>query len=85
MTNLETLKTIEALTFMEDACRERMKSIKSKAEEKEVTMLFNRYAQPECEFDRKHGAKLAQLALKPDEVSWYWKLRERIHRVVHHH
>jgi hypothetical protein len=85
MTNLEALETIEALAHVEDACRERMKSIKNEAEKKEVSMLIDRSFQPKCEFDRKHSSLLATLAIKPDEVSWYWKLRERIHRVVHHH
>jgi hypothetical protein len=84
-TNLETLETIEALDVLEKAARERSKTIKSPAEDKEVTMLLNRAVQPECEFDRRHSARLAQLALRPDTVSWYWKLRERIHRIVHHH
>jgi hypothetical protein len=84
-TNLETLKTIEALDAVEKAARERSKSIRSDAERAEVNMLIDRSFQPKCEFDRKHSTLLATLAIKPDEVSWYWKLRERIHRIVHHH
>lgn len=85
MTNLQVLETIEALNRVEEAVRDRSKSIKSEAEDKEVTALINRAAQPTCEFDRKHSASLFALAVKPGEVSWYFKLRERIHRVVHHH
>jgi hypothetical protein len=84
-TNLETLEVIEALNRIEQAARERSKAIKSPDEDKEVTMLLNRAVLPECEFDRKHSSMLAALALKPNEVSWYWKLRERVHRIVHHH
>jgi hypothetical protein len=85
MTNLEALETIEALNNIEDACRERMKSVKDEAESKELARLIDRAFQPKCAFDRKHSTMLAALAIKPDEVSWYWKLRERIHRLVHHH
>jgi hypothetical protein len=85
ITNLETLKTIEALDAVEKAARERSKSIRSESERAEVNMLIDRSFQPKCEFDRKHSILLATLAIKPDEVSWYWRLRERIHRIVHHH
>jgi len=84
-TNLEALEAIEALTLVEEAAQERSESIKSEAEKQEVDMLIRRSFNPECEFDRKYSAIIAALALKPDEVSWYWKLRERIHRFVHHH
>lgn len=85
MTNLEALETIEALNRVAEAARERSKSIKSEAEQKEVNTLIQRSLNPQCEFDRRHATKLATLAIKPNEVSWYWKLRERIHRVVHPH
>jgi hypothetical protein len=85
MTNREALETVEALNAVEVAARERRKTIKSETEDKELTMLINRSVHPECEFDRKYSTMLITLALKPDEVSLYWKLRERIHRVVHHH
>lgn len=85
MTNIEALETIEALTRVEEAARERTKTIKSEAEQQEVNMLIKRSLNPECEFDRKHSTMLAALAIKPDEVSWYWKLRERLHRIIHHH
>jgi len=84
MTNLEALETIEALDRVAEAVRERSQTIKSETEGKEVTALINRAAQPECEFDRKHSAKLFALAVKPGEVGWYFKLREKIHRVFHH-
>jgi len=59
MTNLEALETIEALTHIGDVCRVRMKSIKSKAEKKEVGMLIDRSFNPKCSFDRKYSTKLA--------------------------
>ena len=85
MTNLEALKELEALSYVEDAIRERMKTVKNETEQKELDVLIDRSFQPKCAFDRKHHQLLFQLAIDPREVSWYWKLRERIHRVVHHH
>jgi hypothetical protein len=85
MTNLEALMTIEALSHVEDAIRERMKRVKNEAEKKELDVLIKRSFNPECAFDRKYSKELVTLAIAPREVSWSWKLRERIHRVVHHH
>ncbi len=84
-TNLEALETIEALTRIEDAIRERMKTVKNETEKKELDVLIKRSFNPECAFDRKYSKELAALAIAPHEVGWFWKLRERIHRVVHHH
>lgn len=84
-TNLAALETVVALNNIENAVHERMKSINSEAEEKEVNELIKRSFQPQCAFDRKYSTMLITLALKPDEVSWCWKLRELLHRVVHHH
>jgi len=84
-TNLGALERIEALTRIEDAIRERMKTVKSEAEKKELDALVKRSFNPECAFDRKYRNQLATLAIAPDELSLFWKLRERIHRVVHHH
>jgi hypothetical protein len=84
-TNLEALEAIEALTRIEDAIRERMKTVKNETEKKELDALIKRSFNPECAFDRKYSNQLAALAIAPHEVGWFWKLRERIHRVVHHH
>jgi hypothetical protein len=84
-TNLESLEIIESLSRVSDAVTERMKSVKDPAEKKEIDALIARSFGPKCAFDRKHGNILFDLAIDPRQVSWYWKLRERIHRVVHHH
>ncbi len=81
MTNLEALEAIEAITHVEEAVRERMKAVKSEAEKKELDSLIARSFPPKCAFDRRYSTKLLTLAIKPDEVSWFWKLRERLHRV----
>jgi|HubBroStandDraft_1064217.scaffolds.fasta_scaffold563747_2 hypothetical protein len=51
----------------------------------EVEALSNRALHPQCEFDRKHRLMIYALALAPDQVSWSFKLRERIHRLFHNH
>ena len=63
MTSIEALETIEALTRVEEAARERTKTIKSEAEQQEVNMLIKRSLNPQCEFDRKHSTMLAALAI----------------------
>lgn len=70
---------------IEDAIRERMKTVKNETEKRESDALIKRPFNPECAFDRKYSMELAALAIAPHEVGWFWKLRERIHWVVHHH
>jgi hypothetical protein len=57
----------------------------SEQEQFEVEILSNRALHPQCDFDRKHRLMLYALALAPDQVSWSFKLRERIHRLLHGH
>lgn len=54
-------------------------------EKREVEALSKRAINPQCSFDRKYREMLYTLALFPDHVSWYWRLRERLHRFIHHH
>lgn len=84
-TNLESLEAIESLSRIKDAVTERMKTVKNDNEKKELDALIKRSFGPECTFDRKHANLLFELAIDPQRVSWYWKLRERWHRFVHHH
>src|SRR5712672_3132117 len=81
-TNLDALENIEALTRIEDVIRERMKTVTSETEKKELDALVKRSFNPECAFDRKYSNQLAVLAIDPHELTWFWKLRERIHRIV---
>ncbi len=55
----------------------------SEEEQFEVETVSNRALHPQCDFDRKHRLMLFALALAPDQVSWSFKLRERIHRLLH--
>jgi hypothetical protein len=57
----------------------------SEAEQLEVEALSNRALDHKCGFDRKHRLMIYALALAPDQVSWSFKLRERIHRLLHQH
>ena len=84
-TNLETLRDIEALHHVRDAITERMKGAKSDADRKEVDALIKRFLGPDCAFDRQHADLLFQIAIVPQSVGWYWKLRERLHRFIHPH
>jgi hypothetical protein len=54
-------------------------------EQLKVEALSNRALDPKCGFDRKHRLMIYALALAPDQVGWVFKLRERFHRLVHHH
>ena len=81
----EAREDYEALGRVEDAIRERKAAIKSKEEETEVVALLNRGFSPKCAWDRKHYAMLVTLAVKPQEVSWYFKFREPLHRMIHDH
>jgi hypothetical protein len=51
----------------------------------EVEALSNRAFNPHCTFDRKHRLMIYALALAPDQVDWSFKLRERVHRLIHRH
>ena len=84
-TNLQSLEALESLSRLNDAVTQRMKTVKNENEKKQLDALIKRSFGPECKFDRKHANLLFDLAIDPQRVSWYWKLRERLHRFVHHH
>jgi hypothetical protein len=84
-TNLESLEASESLRRIKDAVTERMKLVTDPTEKRELDALIARSFSPKCAFDRKHGHILFDLAIDPQRVSLYWKLRERLHRLVHHH
>lgn len=75
---------IEALTRLKEDMEKRLASA-SEEEKLEVEALSNRAITPQCSFDRKHREQLYALALYPESVNWYFKLRERLHRFIHHH
>jgi hypothetical protein len=83
--NLESLEALESISRLKNAVANRMRAVKNETEKRELDALIKRSFSPECVFDRKHTKLLFDLAIDPQRVSWYWKLRERIHRIVHHH
>jgi len=72
------------LLRLKEAIERRMANT-SKEEKLELEVFSKRALNPTCSFDRKHTDLLYSLALFPEHVSLYWKLRERFHRFVHHH
>ena len=75
---------LENLESLKDAIQARLDNA-SEAVKLEVEALSKRAINPQCSFDRRHREELYALALFPDQASWFFKLRERIHRMVHHH
>jgi len=80
----ELLKERDDLLQLQEAIQRRLANA-STEEKLEIESLSKRAIEPACSFDRKHRKMLYCLALFPEEVGWYWKLKERIHRIVHHH
>lgn len=83
--NIEQIEQrIEVLTRLKEDIEKRLANA-SDEEKIEVEALSKRALNPQCAFDRKHREQLYALALYPETVNWYFKLRERLHRLVHHH
>ena len=80
----ELIEKRDALLKLKEAIDNRIASL-SREEALEVESLSRRALNPECAFDRKHSSMLYKLALTPKEVSWYFKFRERVHGLIHHH
>jgi hypothetical protein len=80
----ELMEDREALLALKEAIEKRVANT-SKEEQMEVDSLVRRSFDPQCTFDQKHRAMLYALALTPGQVGWYFKLRERFHRLIHHH
>jgi len=80
----ELLEQRDRLILLKDAIEKRTANV-SAQEGLEVVALLKRSALPQCGFDRKHSETLYLLALMPNQVSWHFKLREKIHRLTHHH
>jgi hypothetical protein len=83
--NLETLEALESISRLKNAVANRLRAVKNETEKRELDALIKRFISPQCPFDREHTKLLFDLAIDPQRVSWYWKLRERWHRFVHHH
>jgi hypothetical protein len=80
----ELVEKRDALLKLKEAIDNRTAGL-SKEEALEVESLSRRALNPECAFDRKYSSMLYRLALAPAEVGWYFKFRERFHRLAHHH
>ncbi len=87
----EPSEPVDALTEKRDRLLQLQKAIEnrtagiSKEEQREINAPTKRSFDPQCTFDRKHTELLYTLALFPDTVGWYWKMRERWYRFIHHH
>jgi len=80
---LERLKKLEAWDTICAATAERSRMMKTVREMRSVDDLIARTCgNPQCKWDEKNAASLFALALKPDEVGWGFKIRERIHRPI---
>jgi hypothetical protein len=80
----ELLDRRDELLRLQKAIKQRLAGI-SESEKREVEALSQRALNPKCGFDRRHKEMLYMLALSPEHVSWHWKIRERLHRIVHDH
>jgi hypothetical protein len=80
----EFLEKREVLLGLKEAIYTRIANSSEEAQCK-IEDLSNRALHPQCRFDRKHRLMIYALAVAPDQVSWSFKLRERLHRLLHKH
>jgi hypothetical protein len=80
----ELVRQRDSLLALQEAMKNRLQNL-SREEALEVESLSERAIHPKCSFDRKRSETLYEMALFPDQVPWLFKLRERLHRVLHHH
>lgn len=80
----DLLERRDTLLRLQDAIKERL-STATEQEKLEIEALSKRAIEPKCGFDRRHRELLYQLALFPNRVSWHFRLRERLHRLIHDH
>jgi hypothetical protein len=80
----DLLEQRDRLLRLQAAIEERL-SKATEQEKLEVEALSKRAISHKCAFDRKHRKQLYQLALFPNSVGWGFKLRERLHRLLHDH
>ena len=85
-TNLQTLNGIEALERIQVGIRNRIKTIRSPAEQAEVDGLVKRaFASDGCAWDKKNQGQLMHLIVEPQSVGAFFKIRERVHRMFCRH
>jgi hypothetical protein len=76
----DALEKSEVLIDLQEAVDRRL-AYCNELQQLQIEALSNRALHPQCRFDREHRLMLYALALAPDQVSWTFKLRERLHRV----
>ena len=81
----DILQEGEVLLGLQEAINTRLACSGSVDEQLAVESLSNRALHPQCSFDKKHRLMIYALALAPDQISWSFKLRERLHRFLHNH
>jgi hypothetical protein len=59
--------------------------IRSKREQKAFASLISRCFNPYCEWERNHVSDLLTLVLWPERSSWFFRLCNRVHALLHHH
>jgi hypothetical protein len=79
-TNLELLRTIEALERIGNAAANR--TFKNDGEKNEAGNLLARsFATDGCDWDKRNSSQLLALAIQPETTGVIFKLRERFHRL----
>jgi len=80
----ELVEKRDELLQLQASIKQRL-STATEQEKLEAEALSKRAIDPKCSFDRKHWEQLYRLALFPNTVSWHFRLRERLHRMIHDH
>jgi hypothetical protein len=81
-TNLEYLQSLEALDFLQHGMTERVKTLRSDKEKKELDRLVRRiFSDGQCKWDAGHAAQLTMLLTAPQNVGIAFRIREGIHRL----
>src|ERR1039457_161639 len=79
-TNLESLQSLEALDFLQHGMTERIKTLRSEKEKKELDRLVRRlFSEGQCKWDAQHVAQLTILLTAPQNVGIVLRIQERIH------
>ncbi len=79
-TNLEALQSLEALDAIRDHLANR--TFSAREEEKASGLIKRAFAADGCTWDKEHRAELLALATAPEQMSVFFKLRERFHRLI---
>ena len=82
----QLFEKILALEDLEVAVAERMAELEGDEKAlKAVNKLIERAFNPTCWWDRRNQIGLLTLAIKPTESTWFFRVAERLHSLVHRH